>query len=179
LLFAPSLIVILTFCAYASFSTKTRSVSWAEQQVKRKRTLRSDPLYGAQWHLHDYNQDVGVKAEAAWNAGVLGAGVTIAIVDDGLQSSHPDLQANFVGAHSWDFNGNHGNNPGPSSVDAHGTEGYLHFCPIGLVSNPLWRQVPRVPVYAVECATITFVALEFVPNVAWRDYVSLQMPFLM
>ena len=31
-----------------------------------------------------------------WSDGYTGKGVTIAIVDDGVEYTHPDLQANFV-----------------------------------------------------------------------------------
>lgn len=32
----------------------------------------------------------------AWDKGYNGSGITVAIVDDGLQKDHPDLDANVV-----------------------------------------------------------------------------------
>ena len=48
------------------------------KQVKRKHYSRSinDPLYPSQWHLPIVN------ATAAWNQGLYGEGVILAIVDD-------------------------------------------------------------------------------------------------
>lgn len=89
-----------------------------------------NPLYAQQWHLHNSGQGGGlagvdVRAEQAWTqstaAGlVLGSRATIAIVDDGLQWAHPDLQANYLAAGSYDYNFNDAD-PSPSNSDAHGT----------------------------------------------------------
>lgn len=32
----------------------------------------------------------------AWREGITGKGVVVTILDDGLESDHPDLQANYV-----------------------------------------------------------------------------------
>ena len=37
-----------------------------------------------------------MKVNEAWNAGYTGSGITIAILDDGLQTDHTDLDANVV-----------------------------------------------------------------------------------
>lgn len=104
----------------SNLTLRSRDVQWAEKQVARKRFHRSpvtDPLYPNQWHLHEGS---GLHAKEVWDSGVTGKGVTIAIVDDGLQWNHPDLQPQYVAAHSWDYNGNHGANPMPNQVDGHG-----------------------------------------------------------
>jgi len=92
-------------------------VLWARKQIARKRYTRkiNDPLYPSQWHLHR------IKAQEAWAQGITGKGVIIAIVDDGLEHKHPDLKANFLEAHSWDFNEGHRTDPTPSSNSGHGT----------------------------------------------------------
>ncbi len=86
----------------------------AELQIKRnhsKRTIREDPLYSLQWHLQHVEQPANAS----------GKGVTIAIVDDGLQHTHPEIQANYDAAHSYDFNGGD-NDPAPQNgEDGHGT----------------------------------------------------------
>ncbi|PAM62063.1 hypothetical protein CEJ63_20375, partial [Acinetobacter baumannii] len=54
--------------------------------------------------------------------GIRGQGVTIAIVDDGLQIAHPDLAANVAAIAGKNFS-NGSNNPSPSDPnrDNHGT----------------------------------------------------------
>jgi subtilisin-like proprotein convertase family protein/Leucine-rich repeat (LRR) protein len=97
-----------------------------EQQVLRQlypRPVPSDPLVGAQWHLQ--NTGPGTSGEdanvvPAWNNGFDGTGVVIAIIDDGLQHTHPDLAPNYNAAGSYDFNGGD-SDPAPSSTDGHGT----------------------------------------------------------
>eukprot|EP01129_Flabellula_baltica_P011913 TRINITY_DN529_c0_g1_i1.p1 TRINITY_DN529_c0_g1~~TRINITY_DN529_c0_g1_i1.p1 ORF type:complete len:665 (+),score=119.97 TRINITY_DN529_c0_g1_i1:13-2007(+) len=100
-----------------------------QQREKRvqPRTLNytiSDPLYSQQWHLHG-TESVHVNAESAWEFGIMGQGVTIAIVDDGVASTHPDIQDNFRLDASWNYNANK-NSPDPTYLyggggDWHGT----------------------------------------------------------
>lgn len=81
----------------------------------------NDPLYPQQWHLENAAGAPDVNAAGPWSRGVTGAGVTIGIVDDGLQHAHPDLSPNYVAADSWDF-GEDDADPSPvSSGDRHGT----------------------------------------------------------
>jgi len=100
-------------------------VIWFEQQVARPQSKRLplDPLYPDQWHLADAN------VQTAWNAGYTGAGVTIAVVDDGFQYTHPDLAAQYVPAASWDFNGPPGfvgTYPGDSDPSPYASNGDFH-----------------------------------------------------
>jgi subtilisin-like proprotein convertase family protein len=106
---------------------RPRSVVAAYPLVAReqaKRLIPNDPLFANQWHLLNTGQGGGTGGEDANVTGVweayLGTGVLIAIVDDGLQRTHPDLAARYVAAASYDFNGN---DPDPTPVgnDAHGT----------------------------------------------------------
>ncbi|KAJ1723468.1 pheromone processing endoprotease [Coemansia erecta] len=64
-----------------------------------------DPLFAQQWHLVN-TQEPGhdVNVTGVWRAGVSGAGVTVALIDDGLDYSSEDLLANFDYAGSYDFN---------------------------------------------------------------------------
>lgn len=51
----------------------------------------ADPEYGLQWHLRNAaNAGADIHAEAAWDI-TKGAGVRIAVVDNGFDVAHPDL----------------------------------------------------------------------------------------
>lgn len=99
----------------STLHTRLESIPNLHREIKRKQYKRSkDPLYPQQWHLHDSPYAVGEVS------GATGKGVTLAIVDDGLESTHGDLRGNFNTALSYDFNG-HKSDPTPTYWDAHGT----------------------------------------------------------
>ena len=59
----------------------------------------SDPLSGCQWHLKNSGQLGGssgedIRVETVWSAGNMGAGIGVAVVDNGLHEGHPDLTDN-------------------------------------------------------------------------------------
>jgi len=56
----------------------------------------ADPLLGQQWHLPL------IRAELAWSASQ-GAGVRVAVIDDSVELTHPDLQPNVLAdaSHSY------------------------------------------------------------------------------
>ncbi|TWT43349.1 S8 family serine peptidase [Botrimarina hoheduenensis] len=65
--------------------------------------VANDPLVGSQWHLDNGLGWSDVNIQGAWSRGYTGAGVTIGIVDDGLQHLHPDLAPNYSPTDSFDF----------------------------------------------------------------------------
>jgi subtilisin family serine protease len=104
------------------------SVQWIERQYRRMRFKRQpiDPLFENQWHLENTGQSGGtagvdVNAVPAWNLGLSGGGVQIAVVDDGLAHTHPDLCGNYRAEDSWDFNGDDPDPAPDPSRDVHGT----------------------------------------------------------
>jgi subtilisin family serine protease len=103
---------------------KSPHVKWAENQISKKRfrrALPSDPLFGNQWHLRNTNNGgVDINVVSAWDNGFSGTGVTIAMVDDGLQRTHADISGNYNAAGSYDFNENDAF-PDPHAGDDHGT----------------------------------------------------------
>jgi len=87
----------------------------------------NDPLYWDQWALRR------ISAEAAWAAAGAAASVTVAIVDTGISTGHPDLAG-----HLWsDAAGHHGfnviaGNHQVEDLDGHGT---LLAGTVGAISN--------------------------------------------
>lgn len=47
-------------------------------------------------YFQNNNISPSLKIMEAWDKGYNGSGITVAIVDDGLQKDHPDLDANVV-----------------------------------------------------------------------------------
>ena len=76
---------------------------WAEPNFLteiRKVFLPNDPLLTNQWHLENTGQGGGtvgedVHAQEAWDITTGDPSVVIAIIDDGVDASHPDLAANI------------------------------------------------------------------------------------
>ena len=99
---------------------KDAEVQWSAFQEKRRRyTREADPLRSAQWHLD--SEAPGMNVDGALAQNVDGRGVVIAIVDDGVELSHPDLGPAMPAGLSHDFNGYNGQDPSPSHGDSHGT----------------------------------------------------------
>uniref|UniRef100_A0AAY4DEQ1 Neuroendocrine convertase 2 n=1 Tax=Denticeps clupeoides TaxID=299321 RepID=A0AAY4DEQ1_9TELE len=71
----------------------------------------SDPLFTKQWYLINTGQADGtpgldLNVAEAWQLGYTGKGVTIAIMDDGIDYLHPDLASNYNAEASFDFSSN-------------------------------------------------------------------------
>jgi subtilisin-like proprotein convertase family protein len=69
-----------------------------------------DPLFVDQWHLRNTGQAGGTAGQdvnviPVWNAtpSIKGAGVRIAVVDDGLEIAHEDLSPNVVAGQSFNY----------------------------------------------------------------------------
>ncbi|WP_426161562.1 S8 family serine peptidase [Pseudoduganella sp. R-34] len=70
----------------------------------------NDPYLGSEWHINK------IGATTAWD-NTQGSGVTIAILDSGMDSAHPDLAGNAVaGYNAYD------NNTNTADVCGHGTK---------------------------------------------------------
>ncbi|CDQ57944.1 unnamed protein product [Oncorhynchus mykiss] len=84
-------------------------VLWFAQQSGRSRkrrhsfTVPTDPFFNQQWYLSEaFDQNV----VAAWARGYTGKGVVVSILDDGLETSHPDIAENYDPQASYDMNDN-------------------------------------------------------------------------
>ncbi len=102
-------------------------VSAEPQLAKRQRAklVPNDTLFTQQWHLRNTGQGGGtagvdINVTNVWNT-YQGNGINLAIVDDGLQYTHPDLTNNYVSALSTNITGGNAD-PAPNiAVDDHGT----------------------------------------------------------
>ncbi|BFZ53720.1 pheromone processing endoprotease [Savitreella phatthalungensis] len=81
-----------------------------------------DPIIDAQWHLfnrHFAGHDINVTG--VWRQGIHGRGVTVSLIDDGIDMDSRDLGENYYAAGSYDFN-DHNDRPSPKLFDDyHGT----------------------------------------------------------
>ena len=74
----------------------------------------NDPQFPAQYY------DQIIQTPTAWDRTTGQPGVTVAVLDDGVDVTHPDLKANVVGG--WDFVHNTNNVMPDAAGDTHGTE---------------------------------------------------------
>jgi len=89
---------------------KNRHLKFAELDgVVGPALYPNDPQYSNAWHLPK------IGAPAAWDS-TQGVGVTIAILDSGVDTTHPDLQSQIVPG--WNF---YDNNNNVADVHGHGT----------------------------------------------------------
>ena len=68
----------------------------------------NDPFFPAQWHLKNTGQGSGKAGEdvnvvSVWNRGLLGEGIRIHVVDDGLEQGHEDLAPNVLPGQGYNF----------------------------------------------------------------------------
>ena len=78
-------------------------VEWAQPNLLRNYTLAgvpNDPMFPNQWHLQNTGQGgglVGADADlvAAWDVTTGSSSIVIAIIDDGVVNTHPDLAPNL------------------------------------------------------------------------------------
>ena len=85
-----------------------------------------DPLIAQQWHLNNTGQSGGlagedVRAFSAWSI-TKGAGIRVAVIDDAVETIHPDLSPNIVPGASYNYL-TQSNLPLPCvAKDDHGTQ---------------------------------------------------------
>jgi subtilisin-like proprotein convertase family protein len=134
--YAPGYAVFRAADALAAHEISQRLIAegrypLVEHQLAKQQQLRAlpnDTLFRDQWHLKFQSQaDVvagtDINVESLWNyggTGLRGTGIRVGIVDDGLQTNHPDMTANVDTVNDFDWNGND-NNPSPGLFDDHGT----------------------------------------------------------
>ena len=85
----------------------------------------SDPYFQNQWHLENRGIDgaslgADLNVRAAWPF-ARGRGVTIAIADDGIEFTHPDLADNLANEHHFNFSANQPGGAHTAPGQGHGT----------------------------------------------------------
>ncbi|XP_054736381.1 furin-like protease 1 [Anastrepha obliqua] len=121
-------------------------VHWAKQQQAKSRRKRdyirmrpsrtssralsqvdtvplNDPKWAQMWYLNR-GGGLDMNVVPAWQAGITGKGIVVTILDDGLESDHPDIEHNYDPDASYDVN-SHDNDPMPhydmTDSNRHGT----------------------------------------------------------
>ena len=94
----PYTIVAYEDTEYAAFVDGCSAIS----------TDYDDPLYGCQWHLNNTGLNGGtagedINVEDVWSGGNLGAGINVAVVDNGLYYEHEDLKDNVNRSRNHDY----------------------------------------------------------------------------
>ena len=92
-------------------------------------TTINDPLFAKQWHLENTGQEGGtagvdINVQPVWQAGLNGSGVSVSVIDDGLDAWHEDLLINTRLASSLNMASNSKASWDPTpenSSDDHGT----------------------------------------------------------
>lgn len=97
---------LLTAAALAARPQFTSAEPIVSLKAKRAAVL-NDPLLVDQWHLRNTGQQQGpagydIRAIPAWDSSV-GSSITIGILDDGVDGSHPDLADAYRGDLSKNF----------------------------------------------------------------------------
>lgn len=127
-------------------------VRWFEQQHEKRRVKRDfhtlnmpDPMFKDQWFLnHGAIDGSDMNVQPAWMKGYTGKRVVVTILDDGIQSNHPDLQLNYDPLASTDINGNDDDPmPQDNNDNKHGTrcagevaaEAFNNICGVGVAYN--------------------------------------------
>jgi len=88
------------------------TMNFAEEAMRQ--FTPNDPQYVSQWHLQNFGQtgaqiDADIDADLAWDTVRGNPGVVIAIMDDGVQTNHPDLDMWVNPNESLDVVDNDGN----------------------------------------------------------------------
>ncbi|MCU0749854.1 MAG: S8 family serine peptidase, partial [Akkermansiaceae bacterium] len=133
--YAPGWVIMSAPSPFAALDAmvnlrEVREVASADVLLAVQRSLRAlpnDPLVTNQWHLKktaSSSAGTDVNIETIWNypstTGSRGTGIRVGVVDDGLETAHPDLAVNVDTANDKDWNGNDAD-PNPGAGDDHGT----------------------------------------------------------
>ncbi|KAK6730218.1 hypothetical protein RB195_006964 [Necator americanus] len=101
----------------------SKSVQWGEPLIplyRGKRGIFIDPLYEDQ--LRSWSSTPSMSIPEAWAGGFTGRGVTVAVLDDGVDSQHEELRSSISPELSYNFVEMGADiNPKPGKDETHGT----------------------------------------------------------
>lgn len=75
-----------------------------------------DPSFGQQWAINSMN------VQNAWNLTTGCSSIRVAILDNGVELTHPDLVGNLLPGFDATGTGTNGGSTGSTSIDSHGTK---------------------------------------------------------
>jgi subtilisin family serine protease len=98
---------------------------WAEPSFFRE-MKPNNTHYGQQWSLNNTGQyggtvGIDINAEQAWTITRGSTNITVAIIDEGVDLTHPDLQGNLLTGYDATVGAPGGANGSPYGNNAHGT----------------------------------------------------------
>jgi subtilisin-like proprotein convertase family protein len=139
---------------------------------RQKRAMPNDTLIAQQWHLRNTQSTrTHVNVETAWNfpgSGMRGTGIRIGIIDDGMQTAHPDLTTNVDTANDKDWNGND-NDPNPGSGDDHGTACAGNAAARGNNSLGVSGTAPAATLVGLRLIAASVTDAQEAEAMAWRN----------
>lgn len=105
------------------------NVLWYTEQRHLRRSKRSvtfnDPKYPHQWHLNNARRPgMDINVTGVWERNVTGRGVTVVVVDDGVEHTLADIHPNYSPEGSYDLNSNDADpmpHPDNDNDNHHGT----------------------------------------------------------
>jgi len=153
----------------------TRGIRAAEPLLARQQTRRlvpNDTFFTNQWHLRNTGQFNGtagndVRITNVWDT-YRGAGMYIAIIDDGLETAHPDLSANVNTTIDYDFNFND-NDPNPGTGDDHGTACAGVAAARGNNGNGVSGAAPEATLVGLRLISLSSSDAEEAEAMAWSN----------
>ncbi|KAL5008750.1 hypothetical protein ScPMuIL_014331 [Solemya velum] len=105
----------------SSISHNPQILAFQQQKYHRRVLKAYDPMWEDMWFYNGKVQP-SLKIIEAWDLGYSGKSIIIAVVDDGIETDHPDLYRNVNTSIDYDFVENDDDvNPSPNYEYNHGT----------------------------------------------------------
>lgn len=134
--------------------------------------IGDDPLFKYQWHLKNSGQTVGaiesatpgedINVTAVWDENFTGQGVTVAVIDEGIDIFHPDLKDNILTDLSYNYHTATTNTTPIVDTYGHGT------AVAGLIAAKGWNSIGTRGV-APNASLVSFNALEVYEDEVSQD----------